>query len=155
MKRAALLAGLVAAVAIGLASASSADTMSSTTAAAAPTIVTPDSLTWTPVKGIDGAQMAVVYGDPTKAGSTYTMRMKLADGTKVPIHWHDQDERVTVLSGAFMVGVGHSFDVASMKTLGPGSFVFMPAGVHHYAMAKGETIVQITGPGPFTMNMMK
>jgi len=154
MKRTALLAGLVAAVAIGLASASSADTTSSSTAAA-PTIVTPDSLTWTPVKGIPGASMAVVYGDPTKAGSVYTMRLKLADGTKVPIHWHDQDERVTVLSGTFMVGVGHSFDMASMKALGPGSFVFMPAGVHHYAMAKGETTVQITGPGPFTMNMMQ
>jgi quercetin dioxygenase-like cupin family protein len=154
MKNATLNFCLAILAVVALAGVASADTMSSSVAAA-PTIVTPDSLTWTPVKGIDGAQMAVVYGDPTKAGSVYTMRLKLADGTKVPIHWHDQDERVTVLSGTFMVGVGHSFDMASMKALGPGSFVFVPAGVHHYAMAKGETIVQVTGPGPFTMNMMK
>ena len=138
-----------------LTSVSSADSMGNAAAAAAPTIVMPDSLTWTPVKGIDGAMMAVVYGDPTKAGSVYTLRLKLADGTKIPAHWHNDSERVTVLSGTFMVGVGNTMDMASMKALGPGSFVFIPAGVRHYAMAKGETIVQTTGNGPFTMNMVK
>jgi len=136
-------------------SASSADTMSSGgAAAAAPTIVMPDALTWTPAKNLPGVWMATVYGDPTTTG-VYTLRVKLADGAKIPVHWHNDSERVTVLSGTFMVGVGDNVDMASMKALGPGSFVYIPAGVHHYAMAKGETIVQTTGNGPFSMNMAK
>lgn len=152
MKRVAFTLWLAIVAAVGLMSAAPADTMSSSMAAA-PVIMTPGSLTWTPIKGIDHAWMAVVYGDPNKAGSLYTVRIKLANGAKAPVHWHSDSERLTVLSGMFMVGVGKSFDMASMKALAPGSFVFMPAGVRHYAMGKGETIVQITGRGPMTMNM--
>jgi quercetin dioxygenase-like cupin family protein len=115
----------------------------------------PDSLKWTPVNGISGAWQANVYGDPTAAGTFYTVRMKLSDGTKIPIHWHSSNERVTVLSGNLMVGVGDSVDMASMKTLGPGSFVYIPATLHHYAMAKGDTMIQISGPGPMTLNVVK
>ena len=107
-----------------------------------------------PDKTLTGVSEAVISGDPTKAG-LYTMRIKLADGAKVPVHWHNDSERVTVLSGTLMFGVGHTFDTASMKSLGPGSFVLIPAGVHHYAMGKGETILQTTGNGPFAMNYMK
>lgn len=145
------VAAIAAVAMVGIAAA---DTTSASGAAATPTIVTPDSLTWSPVKGIDGATMAVVAGDPNKSG-LYTVRMKLTDGTKVPIHWHNDAERVTVLSGTLMFAAGHSFDASSMKTLGPGSFVYIPAGVHHYAMAKGDTVLQVTGNGPMTFNLMK
>lgn len=124
-------------------------------AAPKPTILTPSELTWTAVPGLPGAQQAVVYGDPTAAGSTYTLRLKLADGTKIPPHWHPSDERVTVLSGTFLVGLGDTMDTAAMKELPAGSFCFVPAKLHHYAMAKGETIVQTTGTGPFQMNPVK
>lgn len=146
--------GVAAVAALAMLGVASADTMSSSGAAATATIVTPDSLTWAPVKGIDGATMASVAGDSTKTG-LYTVRLKLADGTKVPIHWHNDAERVTVLSGTLMFAVGHTFDTASMKALAPGSFIYIPAGVHHYAMAKGDTILQITGNGPMTFNLMK
>ena len=131
-----------------LAGPASADSTNMTT----PTIVTPDKLTWSPIKGVDGAWMAVIYGDPTKAGSLYTMRIKLADGTKVPMHTHNDTERVTVLSGSVMFGA-NSADMSQAKTYGPGTFVLIPAGVPHWVVAKGETILQSTGMGPFAMNM--
>ncbi len=146
-----LLAGIAA---IGVLSVSSADNKSSLMATA-PIIVTPSSLKWSPVKGISGVSMAVVWGDPTKAGSIYTVRFKMADGAKIPPHWYNDNERMTVLSGILMFAAGHSMDVAKMQPLGPGTSVFIPVGVHHYVMAKGETMVQSTGTGPFTMNMMK
>ncbi|MBV8338939.1 MAG: hypothetical protein JO343_03230, partial [Candidatus Eremiobacteraeota bacterium] len=56
---------LAFAAAASLATAASADNMSS--AASSATIVMPDSLTWAPVSNIPGASMAVLTGDPTKA----------------------------------------------------------------------------------------
>lgn len=119
-----------------------------------PTIVTPDDLKWSPFPGLPGAQVAVLYGDPNSSGS-YTIRLKLADGTKLAPHWHPDDERVTVLSGTFMVGLGDEMDASKMTALPAGSFVYLPAGIHHYAMAKGDVVIQSTGMGPFKMNVVK
>jgi len=33
--------------------------------------------------------------------------------------------------------------------LKPGGFAVAPAGMRHFAWAKGETVVQISGNGPF------
>ena len=144
---------LAIAAAASLATVSSADNMSS--AANSASIVMPNSLTWGPVSNIPGASMAVLTGDPTKAGSLYTVRLKLPAGTKVPLHWHPDSERVTVLSGMLMFGSGATVDMASMKTLGPGSFIAIPAGVRHGAMAKTDTILQVTGSGPMVFNLVK
>jgi len=128
--------------------------MTSKANALAPTIVMPGDLKWAPVNGLTGVQMAVVWGDPNKPGP-YIIRLELADGAVAPPHWHPDDERATVLSGTFMVGVGDTVDPSKMRALGAGAFVFIPKGVHHYAQAKGATIVQVSGMGPFVMNMVK
>lgn len=153
MKRAILGLALAVLATLSLLNISSA-AMTSKAAALAPTIVMPDDLKWAPVSGLTGVQMAVVWGDPTKSGP-YIIRIQLADGATVAPHWHPDDERATVLSGMFMVGVGDKIDPSMMKALGPGAFVYIPKGVHHYAMAKGVTTVQVSGMGPFVMNPVK
>ena len=50
-----------------------------------------------------GSQMAVLYGDPSKAGVPFAILGKLPDGYKIPPHWHPTDEHVTVLKGVFMM----------------------------------------------------
>src|SRR5438552_11171459 len=45
-----------------------------------------------------GAKMAVLSGDPGKAGA-YTLRLKAPDGYKVASHWHPTDENLTIISG--------------------------------------------------------
>jgi len=55
---------------------------------AAHVLVTPDQITWGPAPPSlpPGAQLAVLEGDPSKAGVPFTMRVKLPDGYRVPPH---------------------------------------------------------------------
>jgi len=97
-----------------------------------------------------GAKMAVLAGDPGKAG-LYTIRLKTPDGYKVAAHWHPAAENLTVISGEFHLGVGDKLDESQAKTMTAGSFGLMPARMHHYAWTKGETEVQVYGMGPFKL----
>jgi anti-sigma factor ChrR (cupin superfamily) len=150
MKRFAVYAA-AAIVAIGV-TAAYADSMGSAKAV----IFTPSTMAWMPGQGQipSTVSVAVLDGDPTKAGP-FTLRLKIPDGTKFPVHFHDDTERVTVISGIFKAGIGSTFDESKMMELPAGSFCVLPAGLRHYAMAKGETVVQVSGMGPFEMKMDK
>ncbi|MBV8245188.1 MAG: cupin domain-containing protein [Candidatus Eremiobacteraeota bacterium] len=124
-------------------------------AANGPTIVMPSQLQWKAMAGFPGAMVAVVSGNPTKAGSDYVERYKMPDGMKIPPHFHPAVENVTVLQGTLMVGLGDKMDAAKMVALPAGSFVSVPMNLHHYAMAKGVTIIQIHGIGPDTIEPVK
>lgn len=116
--------------------------------------LTPDDLKWGagPPSLPNGARLAVLQGDPRKAGEPYTFRVKLPDGFTVPPHWHPVDENVTVIQGTFMVGYGDIIDKSKSKELPAGSYARMPKGVRHFAWAKGEVIVQVHGTGPFDIH---
>jgi quercetin dioxygenase-like cupin family protein len=118
---------------------------------AAHVMLTPDDVKWGPAPPAlpPGAQVALMTGDPTKAGAEYTIRAKFPDGYRVPPHWHPVTENVTVLKGSLYVGLGEKFDQSASHQMTPGSFASMPTGVRHFAWAKGETIIQIHGVGPF------
>ena len=98
-----------------------------------------------------GAQMAVITGDPAQKGVPFVVRAKLPDGYHVPPHWHPTEENVTVLSGTLMFGMGDKVDEGSMTTLAAGGFSRMPALMRHYVRAKGETVIQVHGIGPFAV----
>ena len=98
-----------------------------------------------------GAQMAVLDGDPAIAGKPFVIRAKFPDGYRVAPHWHPTDENVVVISGSFSVGTGDTFNEGTMMALAPGGYAKMPKEVHHYAMAKGETVIQVHGTGPFVV----
>ncbi len=117
-------------------------------------VVRPAAVKWGPAPPAlpKGAQIAVLAGDPTKAGVSYTIRAKIPDGYKVPPHWHPVDENVTVLKGKLMVGRGEKFDPDASEELPAGSYMRMPKGMRHFAWAKGETIIQIHGVGPFDIH---
>ena len=107
-------------------------------------------LKWTPI--IKGCDMAVVEGNPDAEGQQFVIRFRCTDGTKVPSHWHPTDEYLTVLKGAFLVGTGDTFEEAKLKTMNVGNFLLMPKEMHHFALNKGDTIVQVHGTGPFKVN---
>ncbi len=113
-------------------------------------MVRPDDVKWGPAPPVlpAGAQAAVLAGDPSKA-EPFVIRVKLPDGYKVPPHWHPTDENVTVLEGTFLMGKGDQFNAESATALPAGSFVRMPKELRHFAQAKGETIIQVHGMGPF------
>jgi hypothetical protein len=47
--------------------------------------------------------------------------------------------------------MGKTFEKKGMMRLTAGGFVTAPANGAHYAVAKGETIVQVHAMGPFAM----
>jgi quercetin dioxygenase-like cupin family protein len=118
--------------------------------AAAHKIVRYADLKWTPI--IKGCDLAAVSGDPNADSTPFVIRIRCADGSKIPAHWHPTDENVTVLRGVFLVGMGDAFDETKLQTMNVGNFVAMPKEVRHYAMSKGDTIVQVHGVGPFKVN---
>lgn len=107
-------------------------------------------LKWVPI--IKGCDIASVDGDMTADGTPFVIRIRCADGAKIPAHWHPTDENVTVLKGTFLVGMGETFEETKMQTMNVGNYISMPKEMRHYAMAKGETIVQVHGAGPFKVN---
>jgi hypothetical protein len=48
--------------------------------------------------------------------------------------------------------MGDEFDVSKMAAFAAGSFAFLDPEMHHYAMASGETIVQVHGQAPLQFN---
>ena len=97
-----------------------------------------------------GAKLAVLEGDPTKEGF-FTMRLFLRDGYRVAPHWHPKVEHVTVISGTFNLGMGEKFDQTGGREMPAGTFGYWPAGMKHFAWAKGDTVVQLHGIGPWTI----
>jgi hypothetical protein len=107
-------------------------------------------LKWTPI--IKGCDLASVSGDSDVEGAPFVVRLRCVDGAKIPAHWHPTDENVTVLKGTFLVGMGETFDEAKLQTMNVGNFATMPKEMRHFAMSKGESIVQVHGAGPFKVN---
>jgi hypothetical protein len=115
---------------------------------------TPDVIPWGPAPPVvrPGAQFAVLEGDPLASTGDYTIRLKMPDGFRISPHWHPKRENVTILSGTFKVGMGDVFDANKMKAFIGGSFAYLDPDMHHYAMASGETIVQVHGQAPLQFN---
>ncbi|MGH7476562.1 MAG: cupin domain-containing protein [Longimicrobiales bacterium] len=97
-----------------------------------------------------GARLAVLEGDPSKEGA-FTMQLWMPSGYRIPPHFHPADEHVTVLKGAFHVGMGEVFDADAATRLPTGTFAALSAGVRHYAFTEGETIIQLHGNGPWSL----
>jgi quercetin dioxygenase-like cupin family protein len=115
-------------------------------------IVSPTTIQWAPGPPSlpAGAMMAVLSGDPAKEG-LFVIRAKLPDGYKVNPHRHPTDEHVTVLKGGLMMGMGEKFDKAALSPVVAGGYFAAPANQPHYVVAKGETIIQVTAMGPFSV----
>jgi quercetin dioxygenase-like cupin family protein len=113
------------------------------------TVVPGDAVKWGPAPPTlpPGAQAAILHGHPGKPGP-FVLRLKFPAGYVVPPHRHTKDELVTVISGQFVVTAGEKVD-RSARSLPPASFIHLPAGMAHFAMAAGEAVVQINGTGPF------
>ncbi len=111
-----------------------------------------DSLQWGPAPAVfpAGAKMAVVSGDPTKPGP-FIIQLAMPDGYRLAPHFHPTDETVEVKQGTFLFAMGDTFDLAKTKPMKVGEKGSIPANMHHYATAKGATVVAVTSTGPFAL----
>ena len=115
-------------------------------------LVPADKVQWGPAPPAlpAGAQIAVLEGNPAEKGPV-TLRLRFPADYSIPAHWHSMTERVTVLSGAFHVGMGDKLDRRASQTLEPGGFVSLPANMHHFGWTATPTVVQINLEGPFDL----
>ena len=112
-----------------------------------------NSVEWGPAPAAlpPGAQIAVLQGDPSSTNE-FTVRLKFPNGYRIPPHTHPTTENVTVLSGTFLAGMGTQFVESNMQAFQRDGFSSLPAGMAHYAMARGETVIQLHAIGPFAIN---
>ena len=98
-----------------------------------------------------GSKIAVISGDPSKAGP-FVIRGQVPAGYKVAPHWHPGDENLTVLSGTVALGMGDTWDESKMQILGIGGYAALPAEMRHSFLAKTASTIQVHGMGPFVVN---
>lgn len=116
-------------------------------------VTTPESITWNAAG--NGTEFAVLSGSPGTEGESFVIRLRFADQTHVAPHWHPVDEQFTVIAGTFYMGMGEKFNELTAKEMPAGSYGFMPKETRHFGWAKGTTIIQIHGMGPFKTNWVE
>lgn len=87
-------------------------------------------LKWVDSPGVPGAKIAVLWGDPKTGG--YGALKKIGGGATLAEHTHSSDQRVICVAGTISITV----EGGAAKDVGPGSYMFMPAGVKHTAACK-------------------
>jgi hypothetical protein len=96
-----------------------------------------------------GAKIAVVKGDPGKAGD-FTLRIKMPANYAVAPHHHPGDETVRVLdAGTLTYGMGDKADKSNSGSLTKGYHVTMQAGMNHWVSTTDPIEIQVDGHGPF------
>lgn len=112
-------------------------------------VMQPDAMMWMPAAGLpEGAQMSVLYGDPSKTGP-FAIRFKFPAGYKIALHSHPTDELITVLSGKARMAFGADASEANAQPLVPGTFTSLPGGALHALWIDDETVVELHSTGPF------
>jgi quercetin dioxygenase-like cupin family protein len=101
-----------------------------------------------------GARLAVVTGDPTAAVET-TMLVSMPDGYRFPPHFHPSFEHVEVKQGTLLAGIGDQIDPHRTQALTVGDSATAPAGMHHFSIAKGQTLLSVTFMGPYTITYLR
>ena len=115
----------------------------------------PASLYWfAPPLLPPGARIAVVSGDPTRPGKS-TLQVSMPNGYRFPPHSHPSDEHVEVKEGTLLVGLGDELDPKMTQALAAGDSATAPAGMHHFSIAKGRTLLSATFMGPYTITYVR
>jgi quercetin dioxygenase-like cupin family protein len=106
-----------------------------------------EDIKWEPMQGGPPGVLAVtLWGDRTKGG--YGGLNKFPAGFKAPLHYHTFATKIVVIKGAYTF---------NGKKYGPGSYVYVPAGVQHESggVDDSESIFFIEQSGKFDIVPVK
>jgi hypothetical protein len=114
-----------------------------------------DSMKWGPCPPVlpNGCEMAVLEGSP-KEEILFTARFRTTIPFELKPHSHPRNERVTILEGKIGVGFGDAMNRKAVTWFGPGDYYVNAKGAHHFVVADGPALLQITGIGPWKMNFL-
>ena len=117
-------------------------------------VVEAESIKWSPCPPNlpGGCEMAVLEGNP-KSSDLFTVRFKVSSEFVMPPHTHPKDERVTIIQGKAYVGFGETTR-ENARAFGPGDYYVNARGAVHSVWADENTIIQITGIGPWEANFL-
>lgn len=117
--------------------------------------VRPASLKWSvPTTLPLSVRVAVANGDPTGPGET-TFLISMPNGYRIPPHFHPSYVHVEVREGTLLVGLGDELDLKHTQALAAGDWATVPAGMHHFWIARGRTVVSMRFMGPFTITYLR
>lgn len=116
-----------------------------------PLTVTAEDIEWQPGPPSlpEGAEMALLEGDPSAQDRLLTLRLRAPADYHIPAHTHPGDERVTVLSGTVRIGHGENPSREDATELSAGSMFVMPAGHAHALWVEEDTVVQLNSVSPW------
>jgi quercetin dioxygenase-like cupin family protein len=79
----------------------------------------------------------------------------MPNGYRIPPHSHPSYEHVEVKEGTLLVGLGDELDPEMTQALAAGDSATAPAGMHHFSIAKGRTLLAATFMGPYTITYVR
>jgi len=98
-----------------------------------------------------GCEVAVLDGHPKKA-DLFTVRFNTTQEFIMPAHSHPKDERVTVIKGKVAVGFGSDVSRAEASEFVAGDYYINARDEVHKVWIDADSIVQITGIGPWVVD---
>ena len=105
-----------------------------------------DTLDWKP--SWPGTKIAPLRGNLFRE-EPFAFRFRMPDGYWVHPHRHPVAARLRVITGTLLVGTGTVMDSTIAEVLHAGSEVTLEAGQMHFEGTRGETVVEVTGTGPW------
>ena len=99
-------------------------------------------------------EMTVLEGHPKKA-DMFTIRFKTTGAIFMPAHTHPKDERVTIIKGKAAVAFGVNAKRENGKEFSQGGYYINARNEVHKVWIEKDTILQITGIGPWEANFIK
>ncbi|HEU4474766.1 MAG TPA: cupin domain-containing protein [Gemmatimonadales bacterium] len=107
-------------------------------------------LTWGPAPPAlpAGAKVAVVSGDPAKAGP-FTIRIDMPPDYAIRPHHHPTVENVRLIEGTLHFGHGPKYDQQAMKAVALDELVSIPPKQPHFVHAASRVVVEVQSTGPF------
>ena len=106
--------------------------------------VKPGSIKWEKAEGMpEGIWVSHLTAESNAA--PFVDMLKLARGTRIPLHWHSANHIVTVLSGTMVFGKEGKPDETMGMEVPAGGYVRITAKAPHWTMAKEDAVIVISG----------
>ncbi len=102
--------------------------------------LTPDAIPWGETAA-DGTRYALLEGRRDVAGEPFSYAFFIPAGFWDAPHWHTQDARVLVLSGALHLGYGDHLEREAAVVYSAGSFLLVPAQAQHFDGSDVDTVI--------------
>ena len=112
-----------------------------------------DQLNWGPAPPSlpQGAEAAVMSGDPTKKGTSRS-RYVVPRATRCRRTGTRPTSESPCFPANFTMGMGDRLDTAAGTALTAGGYAMMPRRTHHWAAATSPFVIQIQAMGPFDIH---